>query len=193
MVRYLEYLSSKQNGEDRGTKNKTKDISTLKKLLRSRLFILTAVLLLVLAGVSIVNRSTQDPAAEFPRQLADQLLQGWQSCNFDEHMRAKQHAIYKDIKEKVESGPDRQEFDETCGKIQVLGLVKTEKSKKTDSTGTVGYRFDYKLKQSMSNQWNETVVLPLIVTGDEKDGYLISMLTFVNEEDYNRAQSKKEL
>lgn len=170
--------------------SKTKEQSTIKKLPRYRFLILTVILLLALAGVFIVNRSTQDPAAKLPRQLADQLLEGWQSCNFDKYMRAKSHALYKDFKGKVESGPEKQEFDETCGKIQVLSSVHIEKSKKTDSEGGVGYRFDYKLKQSMSNEWNETVVLSIIVTGDEKDGFLLTMLPFVNEEDYNRLQSK---
>lgn len=138
----------------------------------------------------IVNRGTQDPAAKLPRQLADQLLQGWQSCNFDTYMRAKSHALYKDSKEKIESGPDKQKFDETCGKIQVLDLMDTEKSAARASEGTVGYRFDYKLKQSMSNEWNEVVVLSIIVVGDEKEGFLISILPFVNEGDYTHSRDK---
>ncbi len=173
-------------------KNKLKDRSVAKRLLSWRPLSLIVVILLVLAGVFIVNRSSQDPAAKLPRQIADQLLQGWHGCDYDKYMRAKQHALYKDDKEKIENGQDKQKFDETCGKIQVQALVATEKSKITNSEGVRGYRFDYKLKQTVSDQWASTVIQSLIVTGDDKDGFLVSILPFVNEEDYRQGQNKTE-
>lgn len=172
------------------TRENKKNDNRILRLLHSRSLVLIVIILLFCAGVFIVNRTGQDPAAKLPRQMAEQLLRGWQNCDFDMYMRAKSHAFYKDIKEKIEGGRDKQEFDETCGKIQIQDLLHEEKSKKTDSEGTIGYRFDYKLKQSMSDEWNEVVVLPLIVIGDERDGFLITVQTPLNEEDYKRSQSK---
>lgn len=179
-------------------KDTLKDRSVTKKVLRWRplLLLLVVVLLLVLGGVFMVNRSNQDPAATLPRRIADQLLQGWEVCDYDKYLRAKHHAVYKDVKEKIADGQDKQKFSETCGEIQVLDLVATEKSNITNSEGVVGYRFDYKLKQTASDQWGPTVIQPLIVVGDEKDGFLVSILPFVNEEDYkqglNKAKSQSE-